>query len=271
MYGVYSQPERRVFDPRSSRPTAMMTRQLRLVAAVLFLITLMFLLIHQSPRLQYRPISFTHPSLSLSFKKTPAGPSTSDGDGNDRVIGAPPDNNVELPVPYLVEDDTPDGASDEALSNVKKSESKERSEPIQLSLTGQDDTHSEDYVDETSNRQFSTGVAQIFGHEDDWSQFAYAQYVTDGEYLCNSVMIFEALNRLGSKPDRILVYPSYMLHDPSAPYDDDLKGEARLLMQARDEYGVKLLPIDVAYSKIFHLPMVYPGSLEANLLPSCLV
>ena len=31
----------------------------------------------------------------------------------------------------------------------------------------------------------------------DWFLFAYSQYVTDTVYLCNLVMNFEALNRLG--------------------------------------------------------------------------
>lgn len=42
----------------------------------------------------------------------------------------------------------------------------------------------------------------------DWSQFAYSQYVTNPDYLCNSVMAFEALDRLGSKAARVLMYPS---------------------------------------------------------------
>lgn len=36
------------------------------------------------------------------------------------------------------------------------------------------------------------------GGEEDWSQYAYCQYVTKPAYLCNSVMIFEALERLGA-------------------------------------------------------------------------
>ncbi len=35
-----------------------------------------------------------------------------------------------------------------------------------------------------------------------WSRFAYVQYVTNSAYLCNSVMLFETLHRLGSKADR---------------------------------------------------------------------
>lgn len=42
----------------------------------------------------------------------------------------------------------------------------------------------------------------------DWSRFAYVQYATNLQYLCNSVILFESLHRLGSKPDRLLLYPS---------------------------------------------------------------
>lgn len=79
----------------------------------------------------------------------------------------------------------------------------------------------------------------------DWSRFAYTQYVTNSDYLCNSVMIFEALHRLGSKADRVMMYPNYMMKDPSIQYT---KGRnKRLLLKARDEYGVKLVPIDVQH------------------------
>ncbi|KAE8151814.1 nucleotide-diphospho-sugar transferase [Aspergillus avenaceus] len=71
-----------------------------------------------------------------------------------------------------------------------------------------------------------------------WSRFAYAQYVTNIAYLCNSVMIFEALSRLGSKADRFMMYPSN--------YQVDSTSEAgRLLSLARDKYNVRLVPITV--------------------------
>lgn len=72
----------------------------------------------------------------------------------------------------------------------------------------------------------------------DWSQFAYVQYVTNLPYLCNSVMLFESLHRLGCKPDRLMMYPSgFSLTDDSAG--------SRLLRKARDEYRVVLKPIEV--------------------------
>ncbi|KAL5590081.1 hypothetical protein FOVSG1_011948 [Fusarium oxysporum f. sp. vasinfectum] len=75
-----------------------------------------------------------------------------------------------------------------------------------------------------------------------WSRFAYTQYVTSSEYLCNSVMFFEALHRLSSRADRVMMYPSRMLKS-----DDDDSGDARLLIKARDRYNVKLVPIAVQH------------------------
>ncbi|KAJ5714703.1 CAZyme family GT8, partial [Penicillium malachiteum] len=74
----------------------------------------------------------------------------------------------------------------------------------------------------------------------EWSRFAYTQYATDRSYLCNSLMLFEALHRLGSKADRLLMYPSSFLIS-----ENDTSIEARLLRFARDEYAVKLKPVDV--------------------------
>lgn len=72
----------------------------------------------------------------------------------------------------------------------------------------------------------------------DWSQFAYVQYVTGLPYLCNSVMLFESLHRLGCKPDRLMMYPSgFSVEDDST--------EGRLLRKAQDEYRVVLKPVEV--------------------------
>lgn len=74
----------------------------------------------------------------------------------------------------------------------------------------------------------------------DWSQFAYTQYVTNSQYLCNSVMFLERLQHVGSRADRVIMYPSYMLDQNAASNPD-----GRLLIKARDEYGAKLVPIKI--------------------------
>ncbi|KAK4120047.1 glycosyltransferase family 8 protein [Parathielavia appendiculata] len=78
----------------------------------------------------------------------------------------------------------------------------------------------------------------------DWSRFAYTQYVTDSHYLCNSVMLFERLQHVGSRADRVMMYPAPMLENPDAT-DGGSSDDARLLIKARDEYGAKLVPITV--------------------------
>jgi alpha-N-acetylglucosamine transferase len=73
----------------------------------------------------------------------------------------------------------------------------------------------------------------------DWSRYAYSQYATDSAYLCNSVMVFEALHRLGSRADRILFYPEEWDTEISDSKDRD----SQLLVIARDKYKVKLYPV----------------------------
>ncbi|KAI1697865.1 glucose N-acetyltransferase 1 [Ditylenchus destructor] len=72
----------------------------------------------------------------------------------------------------------------------------------------------------------------------DWSRFAYVQYVTNTAYLCNSVMLFERLHSLGAKADKLMMYPSQFDVESGTE-------EARLIRKARDQYGVKLMPIQV--------------------------
>lgn len=72
----------------------------------------------------------------------------------------------------------------------------------------------------------------------EWNKFAYVQYATNTPYLCNSLMIFEALHRLGAKADRLLMYPEHF-----HPGNHSKSGE--LLEKARDSYGVILNPIKV--------------------------
>lgn len=75
----------------------------------------------------------------------------------------------------------------------------------------------------------------------DWSLFAYSQYATDEAYLCNTLMVFEALHRLGSRADRILFYPN----DWDVEVSDRWDRGSQLLVMARDKYKVKLMPVDI--------------------------
>ena len=75
----------------------------------------------------------------------------------------------------------------------------------------------------------------------DWSRYAYSQYATSSAYLCNCVMVFEALSRLGSKADRILLYPQEWDLEIESTSDRD----SQLLVIARDRYDVKLIPVAI--------------------------
>ncbi|EON64251.1 hypothetical protein W97_03482 [Coniosporium apollinis CBS 100218] len=98
-----------------------------------------------------------------------------------------------------------------------------------------------------SGNSSSSSGAPFFHHEAvDWSRYAYSQYATDSAYLCNSVMVFEALHRLGSRAGRILFYPKEWDTVVSSSKDRD----SQLLVMARDKYKVKLIPTDIPSIKI---------------------
>ncbi|KAM0556113.1 hypothetical protein ACHAPJ_006102, partial [Fusarium lateritium] len=79
----------------------------------------------------------------------------------------------------------------------------------------------------------------------DWSRFAYTQYVTNSDYLCNSLMFFESLHRYSSHADRVMMVPSFML-EPEMVNSSD----ASLLNKARDKYNVKIVPITIQTREI---------------------
>ena len=83
----------------------------------------------------------------------------------------------------------------------------------------------------------------------DWSRFAYVQYVTATEHVCNSAMVFESLHRLDSKADRVLLYPQDW-GAVDGPTWKALDSKATtILTKARDRYHVKLRPVDLIRQK----------------------
>ncbi|THY97619.1 nucleotide-diphospho-sugar transferase [Aureobasidium pullulans] len=78
----------------------------------------------------------------------------------------------------------------------------------------------------------------------DWTRYAYVQYVTDKEYLCNSLMMFESLHRLGSKADRVLLYPQDW-----ELYPKPKTWESMFLRQAQDDYKVHIVPVRPQHSE----------------------
>lgn len=74
------------------------------------------------------------------------------------------------------------------------------------------------------------------------SSFAYIEYATNLEYLCNAVMTFESLQRLGCSGSRVLLHPSDI-----SP--DDNSTEGYLLQKVSNDYGVELKAIEVQSRK----------------------
>ena len=75
----------------------------------------------------------------------------------------------------------------------------------------------------------------------DWSRYAYTQYATSETYLCNCVMVIEALQRLGSRAERILFYPK----EWDLIIQDESDRISQLLVWAKDEYHVQLVPVTI--------------------------
>jgi len=87
--------------------------------------------------------------------------------------------------------------------------------------------------------QHAQGDAPTTGSE--WSRFAYVQYATDVHTMCNAYMIFESLHRLGSKAERVLLYPKEW--DVKDENSDDRA--AQLLHRSAADFGVKLKPVQL--------------------------
>ena len=116
----------------------------------------------------------------------------------------------------------------------------------------------------TSRGKFAT-VSQVLLKQStqekpavDWSRYAYTQYATTSDYLCNSIMIFEALQRLNSNASRLLMYSSdFKISDGTSKESR----ESRLLKKARDKYMVQLKPVEVH---------AIPGA-DRELMRSCTI
>ncbi|BCR98578.1 N-acetylglucosaminyltransferase [Aspergillus luchuensis] len=79
----------------------------------------------------------------------------------------------------------------------------------------------------------------------DWSLYAYSQYATSSPYLCNALIVFDTLQRLGSRAQRVLFYPENW----DVLVDDDRDRDSQLLAMAQEKYNVLLVPIDVQMVK----------------------
>ncbi|KAL4783885.1 nucleotide-diphospho-sugar transferase [Aspergillus varians] len=79
----------------------------------------------------------------------------------------------------------------------------------------------------------------------DWSRYAYTQYATSSPYLCNALLVFDALERLGSRAQRVLYYP----RDWDVIVESDQDRDSQLLQIAKTKYNVMLVPIELEMIK----------------------
>ncbi|KAK0738622.1 nucleotide-diphospho-sugar transferase [Schizothecium vesticola] len=118
-------------------------------------------------------------------------------------------------------------------------------------------------------------------HNTDWSRFAYVQYVTNSAYLCNSVMLFETLHRLGtSRADRVMMYPAVhatwsesftkLLAFNQTQYDRVLSLDSNsILLQTIDElFLLPLCPIAMPRAYWLHSDVQALSSLLMLVQPS---
>lgn len=83
-----------------------------------------------------------------------------------------------------------------------------------------------------------SALPHVHYDEVDWSRFAYTTYATSETYLCNCVMLFEALHRLGSRAERVLFYPKGW----DLIVESDSDRISQLLLMAKEDYKVQMVP-----------------------------
>lgn len=86
--------------------------------------------------------------------------------------------------------------------------------------------------------QKPTQPVELLSEGVDWKQFAYMQYVTTPDYLCNSLMFFEALSKTGSQADRVILYPRHYKNNTESR-------EAMMLLSAEKTWNVITIPVDM--------------------------
>lgn len=110
-------------------------------------------------------------------------------------------------------------------------------------MTTQTGNYLQRYPEATPWKVFRNKAVSITPTESTiWTDYAYCQYVTTVDYLCNSLMIFESLQNVRSKAARVMMFPQEWVLDETTE-------EGRLLSKARDDFHVVLQPIEVQHFK----------------------
>lgn len=145
------------------------------------------------------------------------------------------------------------GSSNEPIRKPSPSQPKHGVAPAQPELPPQVDPKEEELLFDTSPNnaakledEVGHSVPAPGDHDSvDWSQFAYVQYITATEHVCNSLMVFEALHRLGSKADRVLLYPQEWGEVGGPNWKNLAASGTKLMLRAQDSYHVKLKPVNL--------------------------
>lgn len=166
--------------------------------------------------------------------------------GSGSGLGSGSDGPVVQPEkPPQVDPEEDKALFDHGAKGSGEQQEKESEQPFATTTTAAATVHGQEATTTTT-----PGLDDVLSSDKiDWSRFAYVQYVTATEHVCNSVMVFESLHRLGSKADRVLLYPREW-----GPVDGpswkalDSKATA-ILAKAKDKYHVKLRPVDLIKQK----------------------
>lgn len=70
------------------------------------------------------------------------------------------------------------------------------------------------------------------GQAIDWSQYAYVNYATDANYLCNTLIMFESLRKLGSKAQLLLLLSKHLVEAETSPDYQQVKKMVSQLEEA---------------------------------------
>ncbi|OQO09567.1 hypothetical protein B0A48_04969 [Cryoendolithus antarcticus] len=91
--------------------------------------------------------------------------------------------------------------------------------------------------------------SRIWGGKQKWKDFAYVTYATTTDHICNSVMISEALWRLGTRAEIVIMVAAHLVHMPEKGLENETEDytlTARdLLGRAHQLYGAKVKEVQI--------------------------
>lgn len=99
--------------------------------------------------------------------------------------------------------------------------------------------------EETIDLMYNVKLAKLGKKKEsiDWSTYAYVNYATDANYLCNTLIMFDSLRNLGTKAKLLLLVSRDLVESTSSP---DYQQVDKMLNQLKRENGeqVVIKPVD---------------------------